>query len=203
MFSCRSETDVSLLANFRRFGWSIVATVNFYRAGFMVQIAAVFMSAFDEKRAANDKRVAIDVREYGCHVISVFDPKEVQPFFSYSVGIQETSSVPEAIVVGLKSNIGGFMINEYNRQVKAGARFQRGVRYSGFLEGFEVYIEPARRRLLADYTYGCDRYYGEREYSVVQIIWPSTAGVWPWQKSASVWFRGNQPMLGRVRPNRA
>jgi hypothetical protein len=44
-----------------------------------------------DKRAANDKRVAGGIRKYGCHVISVFDPAGKQPFFSYSVGIQETS----------------------------------------------------------------------------------------------------------------
>jgi hypothetical protein len=157
-----------------------------------------------QKRAANDKRVAGDIQEYGCHVISVFDPQEVHPFFSYSVGIQETSAVPEAIVVGLKPSLGGSMVNEYNRQVRAGTRFQRGVLYPGFLEGFEVYIEPIRRKKrLAEYTLGCDRYYGDKAYSVVQIVWPSTAGVWPWQKSASEWLKNNQPMLGRARPDRA
>ena len=49
------------------------------------------------------------------------------------------------------------MINEYNRQVRAGTRFKRGVLYPGFLDGFDVYIEPARKKLLADYTLGCDR----------------------------------------------
>lgn len=159
------------------------------------------MSISAKKRTANDKKVVDDIHEYGCHVISVFDPDEVIPYFSYSVGIQETSGVPDAIVVGLKPNIGGFMVNEYNRQVKAGTRFQRGVLYPGFLEGFEVYIEPAQRKLLTEYTLGCDRYYQDKEYSVVQIIWPSTAGVWPWQKNASEWLKSNQPMFGRVRPN--
>jgi hypothetical protein len=94
------------------------------------------------------------------------------------------------------------MINEYNRQVRAGTRFKRGVLYPGFLDGFDVYIEPARKKLLADYTLGCDRYYRGKPYSVVQIVWPSTSGVWPWEKSASDWLKQNQPMLGRVRPNR-
>ncbi|MGC1172992.1 MAG: DUF4262 domain-containing protein [Polaromonas sp.] len=85
-----------------------------------------------KKRAANDKRVADNIQAYGCHVISVFDPEETEPFFSYSVGIQETSGVPEAIVVGLRPNLGGFVINEYNRQTRAGTRFQRGVLYPGF-----------------------------------------------------------------------
>lgn len=161
------------------------------------------MTISSEKRAANDKRVADDIREYGCHVISVFDPEEATPYFSYSIGVQETSDVPEVIVVGLKPELGGFMVNEYNRQVRAGTRFKRGVLYPGFLEGFDVYIEPARKKVVAQYTFGCDRYYGDKEYSVVQIVWPSTAGVWPWQKGASEWLKVNQPMLGRVRPNRA
>lgn len=87
------------------------------------------MSISAKKRAASDKQVADDIQEYGCNVISVFDPEELTPCFSYSIGIQETSGVPDAIVVGLKSTLGGFMINEYYRQVRTGNRFKRGVLY--------------------------------------------------------------------------
>lgn len=156
----------------------------------------------EERRAANDERVTNDVRQFGCHVISVFDPEEKSPYFSYSIGIFETSRAPEVIVVGLKPSLGGQMVNDYNRRVRAGAVFERGRLYDGFLEGFPVYIEPARRSSLTEYTLGCDRYYKGAPYPVVQIVWPSTAGVWPWQANASEWFKANQPMLGRKRPDR-
>ncbi len=169
---------------------------------YAMQRSLGLMVSAAEKRAENDKRVAKDVREYGCHIISVFDPEQTQPFFSYSIGIQETSGTPEAIVVGLKPKLGGFIINEYNRQVRAGMRFERGRLYSGFLEGFPVYIEPAKQKLLAEYTLGCMRYYQRKPYSVVQIIWPSTTGIWPWETGATQWFKSNQPMLGRARPDR-
>jgi Domain of unknown function (DUF4262) len=94
------------------------------------------------------------------------------------------------------------MINGYCRDVRPGTTYQRGVRYPGYLEGFEVYFEPARRGLLNEYTLGCDRYYGGADYSVVQIIWPSTAGVWPWYRSTPQSLRARQPMLGRAQPNR-
>ena len=155
-----------------------------------------------KRRAENDRRVASNVQEHGCHVVSVFHPEKKHPDFTYSIGIQETSGVPEAIVVGLSSKLGGFIINEYNRQVRAGKRFRRGRPYEGFLEGFSVYIEPARPKALGEYTIGCDRYYKEKAFSVVQIVWPSTSGVWPWQREASKWFKTNQPMLGRARPDR-
>jgi len=160
------------------------------------------MKSRTEKRTENDKRVERDVRKYGCHVISVFDPEEKKPNFSYSIGIQRASGAAEAIVLGLRPELGGFIINEYNRRIRAGKTFKRGKLYSGFLKGFSVYVEPVRSKLLPNYTLGCDRYYGDEGYTVVQIVWPSTTGVWPWEKAASEWLKNNQPMLGRVRPNR-
>jgi hypothetical protein len=150
----------------------------------------------------NDKRVARDIERYGCHVISVFDPRGRLPFFSYSIGIQDSSAAPDVIVIGLRPELGGYLVNEYNRQVRKGKRFKRGRRYEGFLEGFPVYIEPARMERVRRYAYGCARYYDGRDYSVVQLIFPSTKGVWPWNKSASKSLVKIQPMLGRLRPDR-
>ncbi len=155
------------------------------------------------KRAANDRRVARDIERYGCHVISVFDPDGRLPSFSYSIGIQDSSGAPDVIVFGLRPELAGYLVNEYNRRLRKGKRFKRGRKYFGFLQGFPVYFEPARRARYVRYAYGCARYYGEREYSMVQLVWPSTKGVWPWNKSASKWLVRNQPMLGRKRPDRA
>ena len=171
-------------------------------------------SITSEKRQADDERVARDIREYGCHVICVFDPEEKELTFSYSVGIQETTGAPEAIVVGPRPQLGQFMINEYLRQLRSGVRFERGVKHDGFLEGFAVYIEPAREKNFAQYTFGCQRYYehhplqaapktaSKAAYEVVQIVYPTTSGIWPWDKAASAWFKHMQPMLGRLRPGR-
>lgn len=150
----------------------------------------------------NDKRVRRDIEKYGCHVVSVFDPNGKLPFFSYSIGIQDSSGAPDVIVIGLRHELAGFLVNEYNRRVRAGRRFKRGTRYKGFLRGFSVYFEPARRERYRRYAYGCARYYDGREYSMVQLVWPSTRGVWPWNKSASKSLVRNQPMLGRKRPDR-
>jgi len=160
------------------------------------------MTTHEERRAANDERVAGDIEKYGCHVISVFDPEEKTPPFSYSVGIQASTGAPEAIVVGVRSSLGHSMVNEYNDQVRRGVQFKRGVPYEGFLEGFAIYVEPAKPNLLAEYTLGCDRYYKDKPFSVVQLIYPSTDGVWPWQSAATEWLLVNQPMLGRKLPHR-
>lgn len=160
------------------------------------------MSITPEQRAANDERVVHDIRRHGCHVISVFDPDGSEPNFSYSIGIQETTGAPEALVIGLDVKLGHSVVNEYLRQLRAGVVFRRGQPYDGFLQGFQVYVEPARKKNLSTYTLGCERYYGDRSFSVVQIVYPTTRGVWPWDPAASESFRKLQPMLGRVRADR-
>jgi hypothetical protein len=163
------------------------------------------MSDSSKRQAASDRRVASHVKKYGCHVVTVFDPDEKLPTFSYSIGIQATSGVPEAIVIGLSAEMGHYMINEYNLQVRKGVRFARGVPSGEFLDGFDIYVEPAKPKLLTEYTLGCSRYYkGEagQAYSVVQLIYPTTSGVWPWQSAATKAFRANQPLLGRKHPYR-
>jgi hypothetical protein len=161
------------------------------------------MEITTEKRASLDQSIAKNISEFGCHIYAISDPDEAEPSFSYSIGVQDTCGAPEAIVMGLTTNLSGFMINEYNRRVKAGERFKRGTLYSGFIEGFSVYIEPADRKLLVEYMLGCDRYYKDKEYAVVQIVWPATSGVWPWQAMASEWLKKYQPMLGRARPDQS
>ncbi|MGE0329161.1 MAG: DUF4262 domain-containing protein [Ramlibacter sp.] len=158
--------------------------------------------ATSKRKAEYFARVARDVSKYGCHIVSVFDPEGEEPDFSYSVGVQQTSRAPEVIVLGLRAELAAFVINEYNRRVRAGKRFRRGKRYAGFLDGFPVYFEPVRASRLKEYTLGCDRFYGDETYAVMQIIYPTTKGVWPWNKTAPESFKCHQPMLGRAWPNR-
>lgn len=162
------------------------------------------MTITDADRAANDERIARDIAHHGCHVISVFDPEEKLPVFAYTIGVTESAGAPEAIVFGLSRNLGHSLLNEYCRRARAGERFARGTKVGGFLEGFPVLFEPVRASRHAEYTLGCARRYGRLslEYAVVQVVWPSTRGVWPWEKAASEWLVANQPLLGRKRPDR-
>jgi Domain of unknown function (DUF4262) len=167
-----------------------------------IQIMIKLMKYSEADREASDQLIAKNISEFGCHIYSIFDPEEKSQSFTYSIGIEASTGEPEAIVMGVRTTLGGHMINEYDRQLREGVRFKRGTLYDGFIDGFQVYLEPARSNLLGEYTLGCERYYRDAPFSVVQIVWPSPQGVWPWQKSASDWFKTNQPMLGRALPNR-
>ena len=64
-----------------------------------------------------------NIEEYGCHVTSVFDPKEEDPNFTYTVGINKQESRPEVIILGLRSELSSWIANEYNRRVQEGEIF--------------------------------------------------------------------------------
>src|SRR6516225_5575395 len=88
---------------------------------------------------AVEQKAIADVEQYGCHVIHVMEEGDLPPF-AYSVGIEKTSQAAELIVIGLKQPLAHNVINEYNRRVRGGERFQAGQRVSGFVQGFDCQL---------------------------------------------------------------
>ena len=142
-----------------------------------------------------ERNILAHIDEYGCSVTSVFDPDGNEPPFSYSIGITKSSGAPELIVVGLDSKISHWLINEYNRRVKAGERFLPGVLYPGFLDGFAVQFGSVALKYKDEFMCSATWLHGGPHFEALQLIWPSTSGTWPWDADASDWFRSHQPLL--------
>jgi hypothetical protein len=135
------------------------------------------------------------IEQFGCSVTSVFDPDEKEPPFSYSIGITKSCGAPELIIVGLNSKLGHAVVNLYNDKVRAGERFVPGVLYTGFLEGFPVQFSPVTKENRESYMTSACWLHGGPSFEALQLIWPNTEGVWPWEPRASEWLRANQPLL--------
>jgi hypothetical protein len=76
-----------------------------------------------------------------------------------------------------------------------GERFSPGARYDGFLEGFQVQFKAVLPEHFDEYL-GWDKWlYGGKNFEALQIIYPSTEGIWPWELAASDWFCHRQPIL--------
>jgi hypothetical protein len=89
------------------------------------------------------------------------------------------------------------MVNEYNRRVRAGENFVPGARYSGFIEGFDVLVERVHESHYDEY-FGYNRWlYRGSNFEVLQLVYPNTSGVWPWDENADAWFRARQPRLSQ------
>lgn len=152
-------------------------------------------------KTPSDLEVEKNIREYGCHVYSVLAAADgSSPSFSYSIGLEDSAGVPDVIALGENARIGKSMIDTYQEFALSGLRFEPGRLYPGFLGGgFEVYVEPVTYNAVVDFMLGCARWYGERPWRAVQIVYPSVQGVWPWETRAPEWLVKGQPMLGRPR----
>lgn len=142
-----------------------------------------------------ERNILAHIEAYGCSVTSVFDPDGREPTFSYSIGISKGTMAPELIVVGLKQELGHWLVNEYNRRVRKGETFAPGVLYLGFLEGFAVQFRAVAAEHRQNYMRSTAWLHGGPDFEAFQLIWPSTDGVWPWDPKATEWFRANQPLL--------
>ena len=143
---------------------------------------------------AGEQKALADIDRFGCHVIHVAPEGDLPPF-SYSVGIQRSAGSPEIVVIGLKQPLAHSVVNEYNGRIQAGEMFVPGQLYAEFIEGFEVTFEQVEWQFYREY-FGWDLWlYGGDGFEVLQLVYPTTDGVWPWQPSASEWFRQWQPLL--------
>jgi hypothetical protein len=142
----------------------------------------------------DDRKTLEHIEEYGCSVIHIAAEGDLPPF-TYSVGITKTSSAPEAFVIGLKQPMAHFVVNEYNRRGRSGESFAPGNRYRGFLEGFEIEIHKVDPSFYQEYFgYNLWLYRGPN-FAVLQLVYPNTSGIWPWEPEANDWFKAWQPIL--------
>ena len=145
------------------------------------------MDQFEENALKN-------IEDYGCHVLHVLEEDE-HPGFSYSVGIEKSSGRPELIVIGLDQEIAHWIVNEYNSRIQSGEIFETNEFYSDFLEGFEVTFKAVEKKHFTEY-FGLGKWlYNGEDFNALQLIYPSTSGIWPWDKNAPDDFTWYAPKL--------
>jgi len=148
-----------------------------------------------EARDADEAKALADIEAYGCHILYVLADDEHPPF-AYSVGVEHNFKVPELVIIGLKPELSQSIINEYCRRVRNGERFSIGQRASGFLGGgFDCQFGAVHPDHYPEH-FGWDIwFYDGPDFRIVQLVYPTTLGIWPWDSEADEWFRKWQPLL--------
>jgi hypothetical protein len=142
----------------------------------------------------HEQKALSDIDLYGCHVLNVMEG-EGEPQFSYSIGIGKKQGKPDLIVVGLKRELAHSIINNYKDRLLNGETFEPGNYYSDFLGGFEVCFAKVDKSYYKEY-FGWGRWLNEgNDFDMLQLIWPTTEGVWPWSPDKSEYYEWAQPIL--------
>ncbi len=140
------------------------------------------------------ERVLADIGKYGCHAIHVQAQGEL-PAYTYTVGISRTSDAPDIAVFGLQHAPGHRLVHAYNVRVRRGERFAVGQMAAGFLKGQDCALRPVHPGHCAAYFEWNSWLHEGRDFPMLQLVYPSMEGIWPWDAMASAWLRQNQPML--------
>ena len=147
----------------------------------------------------HEEKTLSHIKEHGLSVIHVFHDKEDLPDFTYSAGLWHSYGHPEVLIIGLKRDLSGWIVNEIALRIRDfEEKFEADKSYDGFLEGFECKFLDVPKNHYREYISWDLWLYGGDEFPLLQCVWPSTSGVFPWDKEANDWLCNQQPVLKSI-----
>ena len=151
------------------------------------------LSADPAERAAEEKCIA-DVEQYDLHVVKVHGDDEWLEF-TYSVGLYKRFGLPEIIIVGLRGDVAHSILNELAARARSGYRYKAGDRVAGLIEGFDMEFRPVSEAQTVAHFGWAIWFYDFKPFPVLQLVFPTTEGIWPWEPNASDYVRKTQQLL--------
>ncbi len=128
-----------------------------------------------------EQKALDDIREYGLHIIGVAEDDQ-GPGFVYSLGLFENYVHPEIIIIGLKQDLAQRLLNNMAYDIKHGKTFESGEFHEDVLDDFLCYFGQVPRSKYKDYVGWSRWYYEGDDFPLVQCVYPTVAGKFPWQK---------------------
>ena len=148
----------------------------------------------DPVERAGEEKCLADIERYDLHVLKISGDDE-WPEFTYSIGFYRRFGLPEVIIVGLRTELAHWILNELAARARRGYRYKVGDRVEGLIEGFEMEFRPVAQAQVEPHFGWALWFYDGEPFPVLQLVFPSTDGIWPWDPKASEGFRKNQPLL--------
>jgi len=142
-----------------------------------------------------DKKLIDDIGQFGWHVLKVLEDDN-GPGFAYSVGLFKTFKHPEIIIIGLKLDLAHILINNIGEDIKKGKRYESGQLYNNILDDFKCLMFDVPKEKYKKYVgYGLWYYEGDN-FPLLQCIYPTVNGIYPWEKEWPEDIIDLQPILG-------
>ena len=144
----------------------------------------------------SDEKLLKDIDSHGWHVLKIMEDDN-GPGFCYSVGLFKTFNHPEIIIIGLKLDLAHLLINNIGEDIRSGKTFSSGKFYKDILDSYECLMLEADKKFYKDYLGYAKWFYENENFPVLQCIYPTIKGVFPWDKSWPDNIKNLQPLLGQ------
>jgi hypothetical protein len=134
------------------------------------------------------------ISQHGWMVQAVL-PDEVQPSFSYTVGLSQAPfHHPEIFLVGFHPEQARPLLNVAGEHVKKGRRFDRETLSDQVIEGLPAAFRPIKSRSTVRHSSAGRAILG-RAFDAVQLILPDAAGLFPWDEGCDPQYAAVQTSL--------
>jgi hypothetical protein len=161
----------------------------------------------DSSRCVNDiqKNHLKYIEEIGVSILHVgrgSDPDT--PGWSYTVGLWHKYQLPEVILIGLDYKLAQTILNNLHISIRDENRtYADGTAAADILDGYVCFFKSVDRSSYGDW-FAADRwFYDSTDFPAVQLLWPNTSNVYPWESDADNYFRWSQPVLSELPIHRA
>ena len=123
-----------------------------------------------------------NIKKYGWHFISVFDPEGEKENFSYTVGFEETYSFPEIIVFGLNKDSAHGICTDIANHLASGKSYPINTKIKDVIGGdYEVMFKEIQPEKYNGYLNGGLNYYSQ-QFRACVMFWPDKNGIFPFEK---------------------
>ncbi|MFD2943006.1 DUF4262 domain-containing protein [Flavobacterium notoginsengisoli] len=135
------------------------------------------MKKTEKKKELYFEKVYDNIRNKGYHITAVLEEDDVTPF-AYSTGIFENFKIPELFISGLGPNLSGEIIRNYAEKYKF-SEISLNEKIDDLIENFPVCFIKVKIENLSEYVLTSIKFYENREYTYLQLIFPDLKGRFP------------------------
>jgi hypothetical protein len=156
----------------------------------------------DSSRCVNDfqKNYLRHIEEVGVSILHVAQGSNPDtPGWSYTIGLWHKYQLPEVIVVGLDYKLAQIMLNNLHISIRDEEKtYADGTAATDILAGYVCFFKTVKRDSYGDW-FAADRwFYAGADFPAVQLLWPNTSNVYPWESEADDFLRWSQPILSEL-----
>lgn len=133
----------------------------------------------------SEQEVFDNIEKYGCHVMHILENENnsiKEPRFSYSIGLFKNYKQPEIVIIGLKQELAHILINNICYDYQQGTFLNSGKYNADILDSFDCLIVDVDKKHYQNYLGWASWYYKGDNFPVLQVIYPTIKGIFPWEK---------------------
>lgn len=121
------------------------------------------------------------MKNYGVHIVQVFEDEQNPPF-SYTVGLFESYLHPEIIIIGLKRELAGVLLNNMAYDIENGKNYTAGEFHEDVLDDFLCYFGEVPKSEYKKFVGWADWFYKGDNFPLIQCVYPTVRGKFVWEK---------------------